>query len=138
MPLKNLLPYAAVAVLMGGAYYLMSPDNTVQAGQPIVTVDVPSSLSAAAKQGETDFGTHCVACHGVNAVGQVGIAPPLVHKIYEPSHHGDASFMRAAFVGVPAHHWPFGDMPPVEGITEAEMLDIITYVRELQRANGIQ
>ena len=137
MSLKTILSYTAVAVLIGGAYYLMSPDNTIQAGQPIVTVELPQEFSVAAKLGETAFGVRCAACHGVNAVGQVGIAPPLVHKIYEPSHHGDASFMRAAFVGVPSHHWPFGDMPPVEGITEPEMLDIITYVRELQRKNGI-
>jgi cytochrome c2 len=135
--LKTIFPYAAVAVLIGGAYYLMSPDKTVQAGQPIVTVELPNTFSVTAKLGETAFEARCATCHGINAVGQVGIAPPLVHKIYEPSHHGDASFMRAAFVGVPSHHWPFGDMPPVEGATEAEMLDIIAYIRELQRVNGI-
>ncbi|WP_430540810.1 c-type cytochrome [Planktotalea arctica] len=24
---------------------------------------------------------NCAACHGVNAVGQNGVAPPLVHKV---------------------------------------------------------
>ncbi len=28
-------------------------------------------------------------------------------------------------------------MPPVEGITQAEVKSIVTYVREVQRANGI-
>jgi hypothetical protein len=40
-------------------------------------------------------------------------------------------------MGVQAHHWRFGNMPPVEGITRAEVATIITYIRELQRANGI-
>ena len=73
----------------------------------------------------------------MNAVGQDGVAPPLVHKIYEPSHHGDESFQRAAAVGVRAHHWSFGDMPAVEGITRGDVTMIVAYIRELQRANGI-
>jgi hypothetical protein len=60
-----------------------------------------------------------------------------VHKIYEPSHHGNESFQRAVAMGVRAHHWPFGNMPKVAGVTRAEVSTIITYVRELQRANGI-
>ena len=31
-----------------------------------------------------------------------------------------------------------GDMPPVEGITEKTVALIATYIRELQRANGIE
>ena len=70
--------------------------------------------------------------------GQEGIAPPLVHRIYEPSHHGDMAFVLAARNGVRAHHWPFGDMPPVgQPLTDGELAAIIAYVRELQRANGI-
>ena len=57
--------------------------------------------------------------------------------IYEPSHHGDEAFQRAAAVGVRGHHWPFGDMPPVEGVTRGDVTMIIAYIRELQRANGI-
>ncbi|WP_342743574.1 cytochrome c [Planktotalea arctica] len=69
---------------------------------------------------------NCAACHGVNAVGQNGVAPPLVHKIYKPSHHGDESFQRAAAQGVRAHHWRLGDMPAVEGITREEVTFITT------------
>ena len=79
----------------------------------------------------------CAACHGVNAAGKDGVAPPLVHKIYEPSHHGDESFQRAAALGVRAHHWPFGNMPAVEGVTRGDVKMITAYIRELQRANGI-
>jgi len=44
----------------------------------------------------------------------------------------------AARNGVRAHHWPFGNMPPVEQrLTDGELGAIVAYVRELQRANGI-
>jgi len=61
-----------------------------------------------------------------------------VHKIYEPGHHGDISFQRAAEFGVKAHHWRFGDMPPVPGISADQVSLLVRYVRELQRANGIR
>jgi len=90
-----------------------------------------------AKIGQVGFNAKCAACHGVNAAGKDGVAPPLVHKIYEPSHHGDESFQRAAALGVRAHHWPFGNMPAVEGVTRGDVKMITAYIRELQRANGI-
>lgn len=105
-------------------------------GAALVNVIVPE-LSGTAKEGEALFNRSCASCHGTNAAGQDGVAPPLVHKIYEPGHHGDASFLIAARNGVRAHHWPFGNMPPVEGITDTEIENITVYVRELQRANGI-
>lgn len=102
----------------------------------IVEVKVPD-LQGVAVLGERAYVAKCAACHGENAVGQLGVAPPLVHKIYEPSHHGDMAFTLAAKNGVRAHHWRFGNMPPVAGITDAEVETIIAYVRTLQRANGI-
>ncbi len=63
--------------------------------------------------------------------------PPLVHKFYEPNHHGDMAFVLAAKNGVRAHHWKFGDMPPVKGVTQGDVLNIVAYVRALQRENGI-
>ena len=39
--------------------------------------------------------------------------------------------------GVRQHHWTFGNMPPVPGLNDREVAFIIAYVRELQRANGI-
>ena len=98
---------------------------------------LPSTLSDSAQIGKRAFEAKCVACHGVNAAGQVGVAPPLVHKIYEPSHHGDESFQRAVSLGVRAHHWRFGNMPAVEGLTRGDVAMVATYIRELQRANGI-
>lgn len=100
-----------------------------------VDVVVPK-LSEVAITGEKLFGRHCAICHGANAGGgETG--PPLVHRIYEPSHHADGSFYLAVKLGVRAHHWRFGNMPPVPGVSKEEVTKIIRYVRELQRANNI-
>ncbi len=130
----------AGAAAMGG--YLMlgkTADEAATAapGAPIVTVALPAQLSEDAQIGKRAYEAKCAACHGVDAVGQEGVAPPLVHKIYEPGHHGDLSFQRAVKFGVKAHHWRFGDMAPVEGLTEGDVVMITRYVRELQRENGI-
>jgi len=103
----------------------------------IVNIKVPDQLSQTALLGESLYNVNCASCHGDNAVGQEGVAPPLVHIIYEPNHHGDESFQRAVAMGVRAHHWRFGNMPAVEGLTRTDVKNIITYVRELQRENGI-
>jgi mono/diheme cytochrome c family protein len=103
----------------------------------LANVLLPDTLSQNAQIGKLAFEVKCVSCHGTNATGQAGVAPPLVHIIYEPNHHGDESFQRAAALGVRAHHWSFGNMPAVEGLTRADVKMIIAYIRELQRANGI-
>jgi len=126
-------------ILLVGAvliYRSLQPPERVASGVAMANVVVPQ-LSAQALEGETLFNRSCAACHGKNAAGQDGVAPPLVHKIYEPNHHGDAAFHLAAKNGARAHHWQFGDMPPVDGITDPEIEKIVLYVRELQRANGI-
>jgi len=139
---------AGVLVLGGGATmwtfmnsegHSMTPPDTTQiaAGGPIVNVQLPATLSSQATLGEKFFNVKCAVCHGANAAGKNGTAPPLIHKTYEPSHHGDEAFYRAALNGVQSHHWRFGNMPPVKGITRADIKPIIAYIREVQRANGI-
>ncbi len=133
---KSTIAVIAIVVIVALAVLMRSLSDTGETGQPMVQVKVPA-LSTDAKQGETLFNANCANCHGRNAAGQAGIAPPLVHKIYEPNHHADGAFQRAAKYGVRAHHWRFGNMPPVAGITRHEVSKVIVYVRELQRANGI-
>lgn len=132
-----------IIALIGGVYFWLSNNDEQNAkvsdgtksNSALVSVTLPEQLSDNAIVGKRIFEAKCASCHGQNAAGQKGVAPPLIHKIYEPSHHGDESFQRAAALGVRAHHWPFGNMPPVDGLTRAEVSTIITYVRELQRAN---
>lgn len=94
---------------------------------------VPAEFQA----GEAKFKANCARCHGDAGVG-TNQGPPLVHKIYEPNHHGDAAFQRAAAAGVRAHHWQFGDMPRIETVTPSDVEQIVGYVRWLQREAGIR
>lgn len=107
-------------------------------GDPIVAVALPAALTDQEAMGRNAFDGLCAQCHGENAAGRNGVAPPLVHEIYEPSHHGDEAFWIAARQGVRAHHWRFGNMAAVEGVTRAEVMDIVAYIRALQRENGIR
>lgn len=88
------------------------------------------------KKGEALFLSHCARCHGAGTVG-TNNGPPLVHKIYEPNHHGDPSFHRAVQMGVQAHHWSFGNMPRIEGVGPGDVDAVVAYVRWLQRQAGI-
>ncbi len=131
----NLPKYLVIGFFLVGAFVLGARfiGNGPEGSGTVVAVPV---LSADAKQGGAQFERFCAACHGKNASGS-DQGPPLVHKIYEPGHHADQSFILAAKTGVRAHHWRFGNMPPVPGVTEQQIILITRYVRELQRANGI-
>ena len=85
-----------------------------------------------------DYGTLYPRDVLAHAIDYAGNGYPLVHKIYEPLHHGDFAFQAATKNGVRAHHWRFGDMQPVPGVTDKQVEWIVKYVREMQRANGIQ
>ena len=117
----------------------MTPPDTsaLEQGDPIENVTLPDQLSEFAAVGKVAFDAKCSACHGANATGLEGLAPPLVHKIYEPGHHSDEAFYVAVQNGVRAHHWKFGNMPPVDGLTRADVKGIVAYIRELQQENGI-
>ena len=122
---------AVFAIAAGVAFW----QTRAKSSSHIVDVKVPA-LDAAAKTGESLYVENCMSCHGVNAGGSEQ-GPPLVHIYYEPNHHPDEAFYVAAKIGVRQHHWRFGNMPPVAGVTEQEVGKIIAYVRALQRANGI-
>lgn len=127
----------AVLIVLGWRF--LSPggeDHTARARAALVEVSVPT-LSAVATSGKGIFDANCATCHGQNGAGVDGAGPPLVHIIYEPNHHADIAFYMAVKQGVRAHHWRFGDMPPVTSVSEEETTKIIAYIRELQRANGI-
>jgi mono/diheme cytochrome c family protein len=101
-----------------------------------VTRSASSPVPAEFQSGAAKFTAMCAQCHGPEATGTKQ-GPPLVHKIYEPNHHGDAAFQRAAANGVRAHHWQFGDMPKIEGAKPEDVDQIVKYVRWLQRQAGI-
>lgn len=140
--MKKYLSAAAIGVLALGTYWYSTSNNgeatgQVAGGAPLAHVNLPASLTENAQAGRAVFAENCAACHGTNADGRDGLAPPLVHIIYEPNHHGDESFQRAVALGVRQHHWPFGNMPAVQGLNRKDVESIIAYVRELQVTNGI-
>ena len=131
------------AVAGTAAYSLLRPEpaqHVPQLAQPevsaLVEIQMPQ-IEGNAAIGQRIFEGACAACHGTNAVGIEGAGPPLIHIIYEPSHHADESFQRAVAMGVRSHHWRFGDMPPIGGLTPGDVAMVIAYLREIQRANGI-
>lgn len=135
--MRNIIIVAIAALLVAAWFFTQSgntpPDQSSRTQSPSVIVP---ELTADAKIGETFFNAKCASCHGVNGTG-TDKGPPFLHKFYEPNHHGDEAFQRAAKVGVQAHHWNFGNMPPVAGVTRAEVSKIIIYIRTIQAANGI-
>ena len=105
---------------------------------PPAATSAPSGpeLSNSALMGKEVFDANCALCHGADVMG-TGTGPPLIDRIYEPGHHSDVSIRSAVRNGVPQHHWWFGNMPPVAGVSEAAVENLICYIRELQLANGI-
>lgn len=83
-------------------------------------------------KGKQLYEENCSSCHGVKLDG-TDKGPPLIHAFYKPSHHGDGAFYKAALKGARAHHWNFGDMLPVKGMTAKKMDSIVPYVRFYQQ-----
>ncbi len=124
-----------IGVCLLGLSLLAACDST-QPTQPTQTA-MNSAVPAEFQTGETTFNANCAACHGKQAAG-TDHGPPLVHKVYEPNHHGDQAFQRAAANGVQAHHWQFGNMPKIDAVKPDDVDQIVKYVRWLQRQAGIQ
>ncbi|MHA1544801.1 MAG: c-type cytochrome [Alphaproteobacteria bacterium] len=120
---------ALVAVLLGAGIFVARWPGA-DAGLNL------AQLSTLAAAGKTAFDANCASCHGANGAGTAN-GPPLNHDIYNPGHHADESFFRAARNGVPQHHWRFGNMAPLPNVTDKQMVAIVRYVREMQEANGI-
>jgi mono/diheme cytochrome c family protein len=96
----------------------------------------PSTVPEELRRGQTLYAAHCASCHGVDARG-TDKGPTFLTKTYTPYLHADISFQLAVERGVRAHHWRFGDMPKIQGVSRAEIRAIVEYVRWLQRQAGI-
>lgn len=97
----------------------------------------PGSASEQVVQGEELYQTNCASCHGSDLQG-TNKGPSPLSIVYEPSHHGDDAFRSAVANGAVQHHWPFGDMPPVPGLSNTEVDAIIAYVRDVQEREGLE
>ncbi len=92
------------------------------------TIEIPFKLA----RGQMLYEENCSSCHGLQLDG-TDKGPPLVHPFYKPSHHGDKAFYRAALQGTKQHHWNFGDMKPVAGMTPNKMDSLLPYIRYYQQ-----
>lgn len=126
--MKALRSVVLLAAVAGSAM----PALAQQAGIPTPSPGMmPSPV-----RGEPLFEQHCARCHGEDLQG-TDKGPPFLSPIYRPAHHGDPAFQMAARYGARAHHWRFGNMPPVPGVSPDQVADITAYIRMKQRRAGI-
>lgn len=124
-------------VMMGGG---SSPSSSALPRDPMTgqsEFDIAVQDSVLVAEGEALYRVSCAACHGSDLRG-TAVGPSHLSVIYNPGHHGDGAFAVAAIAGVKAHHWRFGDMAPVAGITEEDLVRIIAFIREAQRTEGFE
>ena len=122
-----LIVFLVIAVVASGGN-----SSNPEAGAGIPVQD-PGLVAA----GEPLYQASCAACHGTDLRG-TDKGPSHLSVVYQPSHHGDAAFILAARTGVRSHHWSFGDMEPVPGLSDENLEAVVAYVREHQRTNGFE
>lgn len=83
------------------------------------------------------YATACASCHGDDLRG-TDRGPSHLSEVYEPNHHADGAFLLAVRRGVAPHHWSFGPMPPIEGLTDDDVDAIVAYVRDTQGREGFE
>lgn len=118
------------------AFLIAGLATTLLAQQTIFNDPVEPAMSEKLNLGKMNYEAYCASCHGKTARG-TDKGPTFISKIYHPGHHGDGAFYIAPKKGARAHHFKFGDMPPVEGVNDTQLGTIIEYVRAVQQANGL-
>jgi mono/diheme cytochrome c family protein len=118
---------AAAALLITVVLTNMSGEGT----DPRAQRD-PDAVAA----GAALYAENCAVCHGADLRG-TETGPPFLHPYYAPNHHGDEAFQRAVLGGVVPHHWDFGPMPPIPGLSRDQVALIVEFVRSEQEAAGI-
>lgn len=83
------------------------------------------------------YAQSCASCHGTDLRG-TDRGPSHLSIVYEPNHHSDDSFRSAIANGARQHHWDFGDMPPVDGLSDADVEAVIDYIRDEQERQGFE
>jgi mono/diheme cytochrome c family protein len=106
-------------------------------GSHSVSTGIPVQNSDLVAVGDVLYQANCAQCHGSDLRG-TDKGPSHLSAVYVPGHHGDQAFVVAARAGVRAHHWDFGNMAPVEGLSDDDLTAIIAFVRENQRIEGFE
>ena len=104
--MNRIAVFSVVAVTAVAAIFFLVPSPT-KSPQGTAAVSGPPATAGPAvtlAKGRTLFLQNCMQCHGRGAKG-TDKGPPLVHRYYEPNHHGDIAFYLAVERGVGQHHW---------------------------------
>lgn len=103
----------------------------------VTETSVGTADAATLGAGDALYQASCAECHGTDLRG-TDRGPSHLSQVYEPSHHGDFAFELAIKNGTRAHHWNFGDMAPVEGLSDEEIAAITAFVRDVQAREGFE
>ena len=99
--------------------------------------DIPVQDAALVAEGADLYQNSCSSCHGSDLRG-TDLGPSQLSVVYQPGHHPDGSYALATLNGVRSHHWGFGDMPPVPGLSQDDLDRIVAFIRETQRTEGFE
>jgi mono/diheme cytochrome c family protein len=100
-------------------------------------VNIPVQDPDLVSSGADIYQASCASCHGTDLRGTEK-GPSHLSAVYVPNHHSDAAFLLAVRNGSPQHHWRFGDMEPIDGLSDEDIVAITAFVRETQRVEGFE
>jgi len=135
VPLIAVAVIAVVIVVASGGEESSSGPRDPMTGK--TEFDIPIQDPILVAEGDVLYQASCAVCHGTNLRG-TALGPSHLSVIYNPDHHSDGGFASAVVNGVQAHHWSFGDMPPMPQITADDFERIIAFIRENQRIEGFE
>lgn len=130
-PLRRPVTLIAVAVLAAGAALGACGDDAPSGAGDATRGD------AGVENGAVAFAGSCASCHGTDLRG-TDEGPSLLSEVYEPGHHPDDAFRAAIARGSRAHHWDFGDMPPVTDLEPDDIDAVIAFIRDQQETHGLE
>ncbi len=96
----------------------------------------PHTSSALMEQGRSAFARHCASSHGRLAGGTTS-GPGLLGAPFGLSAMPDEAIRSAVLEGVPPRNDAYRPMGPSPEIAPGELDDIIAFLRELQRLQGV-
>jgi len=106
-------------------------------GSPALPATIEPQDPELVAVGAVVYEASCAACHGGDLRG-TDTGPSLLSVVYEPNRHSDVAISLATQVGTRQHHWGFGAMAPIEGLSDDDVEAIIAFVRETQRTEGFE
>jgi mono/diheme cytochrome c family protein len=119
-----------VAILLAAVAMVSGCTAATEATIPVQSPDLVA-------EGEQLYAANCAECHGADLRG-TDRGPSHLSEVYEPGHHGDGAFLVAVMAGVRPHHWDFGAMPPIEGLSAEDVEAITAFIRDQQRIEGFE